>query len=74
MNDLKPCPFCGTNNLIDQYIRVITSEIYNAAFAECWNCEAHGPHVSITAKVPLQAAVNEAARKWNIREVEVDTL
>jgi Lar family restriction alleviation protein len=73
MTNLKPCPFCGTNNAIDQYIHVTTSEVDFVAYVECWQCEAQGPHVS-TLRSQDAVAVNEAARKWNIREPEVDTL
>lgn len=35
--DLKPCPFCGSTNLV-----VDSGDMYRW-YVECWDCEATGP-------------------------------
>lgn len=48
---LKPCPFCGSNN-----VQLVIQEA--SRWVECLNCETQGP---------LAKTKNWATRKWNRR-------
>lgn len=51
MNELKPCPFCGSHNLV---------EGYHSPFVICDDCGAFGPeHADMTH--------DEAVAAWNSR-------
>ena len=56
MTELKPCPFCGGNNISVKY-RSITE----AWKVFCYDCNAEGPDSSID---------NIAIEKWNTRPGE----
>lgn len=56
--ELKPCPFCGSDNTED--IRFMQVAATNRRYRRCGYCEAHGP-VGIG---------KEADRMWNQRPAE----
>lgn len=49
-NDLKPCPFCGSENLAEEASGSL--EIYGSTFQsawiECLDCGCEGPRLEIT--------------------------
>ena len=53
--DLKPCPFCGNENV------VITEDLHFGCSINCWNnqCDSSGP---------CRETLQEAIEKWNIRK------
>lgn len=63
MSDLKPCPFCGSNNL---------KPAYHSPYVICGDCKALGPGSS-------DITYDEAVEAWNTRmeqtcsNVSVDT-
>lgn len=52
MPELKPCPFCGSDN-----VGISTIED-RSHYGDCWACEAEGP---------WKATVAEAIEAWNTR-------
>lgn len=51
MNELTPCPFCGSDD--------VHTQRYNICYSvECFNCECLGPSGT---------TADEAAQKWNTR-------
>lgn len=69
MSDLKPCPFCGGENLSIGYIG-------QPAFAyavQCQDCNANGGDtggISTPSGIPLPNSWKEAISKWNTRPLE----
>ena len=51
MSDLKPCPFCGSDD-----IELLTRG--NHEWYECWPCRGNGPYKNTT---------NQAVEAWNQR-------
>ena len=68
MNDLKSCPFCGSNDItIDSYgvMEFWDRPDEQMAEVECNNC---GDSVTCTSKDTLNDSCSEGAiRKWNAR-------
>ena len=66
-NDLKPCPFCGGNDLIVESYGVLESvSDSQLAEVECQDCHAS---VSYTSYDPLNdSASNGAIERWNSRQ------
>lgn len=67
MMELKPCPFCGGNDIDLSFVRGYekgdkTQPIIGAG---CYSCGASGPTVSIPAH---NTGYEESAEKWNSRK------
>lgn len=59
MNNLKPCPFCGGNNLEDRYV-----------YIKCTDCGAEGPPVNNKCNDDHADFVDHerAIEHWNTRK------
>lgn len=57
MNELKPCPFCGSDNIFAHSIPNYTRN-WNWT-VRCNNCDYQGP---------IAASKEEAIEKWNDRK------
>ena len=58
-NDLKPCPFCGEDDLLD--IRWIVLANHNEYVVWCKNCSGQGPN---------DVSSDRAQEMWNLRRTE----
>ena len=65
MEQLKPCPFCGSHNVI---IRTRTKD----AWVECEACKSKGAFISFTQDDIETILQTEAVRAWNMREANAD--
>lgn len=59
MTELKPCPFCGSDDVI--CVAGLDDEYY----VECWDC---------SAKVESCNGMEDAVAGWNARAIDRDTL
>lgn len=61
---VRPCPFCGHNNVKYVYDNEDTDLL-----AKCANCDAHGPsvHFAWNSAVPEQEQKRQALNAWNSR-------
>ena len=58
MTELKPCPFCGSEDVICDMFE----DVY---FVECWDC---------CAKVESCKGLEDAIEGWNARAIDRDDL
>lgn len=58
MSELKPCPFCGS----DDVFRGMFEEVH---YVECWDC---------SAKVESYNGLEDAVAGWNARAIDRDEL
>lgn len=65
MEQLKPCPFCGSHNVI---IRTRTKD----AWVQCEDCKSKGAFISFTQEDIKTILQTEAVKAWNMREVNAD--
>lgn len=63
-NELKPCPFCGSNDVKD---RGKKKGRYREAFIQCHRCNARTGVIEGLAEEPYQKLKKEAAALWNRR-------
>lgn len=56
--ELKPCPFCGSYD-------VVMEETYTSGYARCRGCGVEGG---------MRDSCTEAAAAWNRRAIDVDAL
>jgi Lar family restriction alleviation protein len=68
MSNLKPCPFCGSTDLI-------TNNCSNNYYIECDNCGAFGPSSIDPAFSMMQREIRESITNdlWNNRAEVVAT-
>lgn len=63
--ELKPCPFCGSNQVALGYSGTV------AVVVGCQNCLAQGPIIRINKNLPAVQSVETAEREavigWNLR-------
>lgn len=59
MNELKPCPFCGSKHVHGEKVK---RDIYRV---ECWCCGA---------SVESVASIDKAIKWWNMRAIDKDEL
>ncbi|MBD2815944.1 Lar family restriction alleviation protein, partial [Xenorhabdus sp. Flor] len=62
---LKPCPFCGGDNLSFKYDFVLPDEEYDA-WITCYDCNASGS--TSEGSDTVEEAETEAIKLWNQRE------
>ena len=62
MSDLKPCPFCGSDDV----------QVYNSSFVECKNCWATGP--IFENPDDEDDGTDEAIDSWNDRPEKVEVV
>jgi Lar family restriction alleviation protein len=67
---LKPCPFCGTEEISPSLIYIDNGYGVRFMNASCGGCEAEGPPVRET--FDEAADRKKACRLWNTREVQKD--
>ena len=65
MEQLKPCPFCGSHNVI---IRTGTKD----AWVQCEDCKSKGAFIRLTQENILTILQTEAVKAWNMRKVNAD--
>ena len=58
MSELKPCPFCGSEDAICDMFE----DVY---FVECWDC---------CAKIETYNGIEDAVKTWNTRAIDRDEL
>ena len=58
MNELKPCPFCGSED-------VSCGRLEDIYYVECWDC---------SASVETYSGIDDALKKWNRRAIDRDEL
>lgn len=72
--DLKPCPFCGSNNLGEDTVvsaRESRGVYYLTCCIECLNCGAEGPNVEINDG-PSPVRYDMVRKAWNTRNRDED--
>jgi hypothetical protein len=67
---LKPCPFCGTQDIKKPYFNFDggNSSMYleRVCFIECAKCHMRGPFVAhVFDPIPTMEACREAAKLWD---------
>ncbi|PHM33312.1 Lar family restriction alleviation protein [Xenorhabdus innexi] len=63
-NELKPCPFCGSDNVGTEHHYDFADKDYEA-WVNCYNCDASGSHACWFDDVG--EAYTEAIKVWNQR-------
>ena len=66
MSDLKPCPFCGSENIdmdINHFIRRGA-----AFFMKCENCDSRGPWIYFDSFCEDKDKKNQCIEVWNERK------
>lgn len=63
MKDLKPCPFCGSNNV--KYIELYLND-KTVPLIKCLNCDTYGPR--------WNEAKEKAIMRWNNRSSDGERL
>lgn len=58
---LKPCPFCGGNNIVEEAIVDEAPEEFYVCWMWCEDCACEGPGADTT---------EQAAEKWNERKLD----
>lgn len=69
---LKPCPFCGSEN-----IKISAARVSSMVWAECERCNAYGPNGGVETEADWawgednnkNGAIPAAIRNWNDRVV-----
>lgn len=64
MEELKPCPFCGSN-IVEAVYEDPDPHGRHFAFVRCENCRADGPYGVGHSKV---GAIEDAEGEWNRRD------
>lgn len=65
MSELKPCPFCGSNDLREESSGLIEAyKHYQHCYIECISCGCEAGHVD------LEGDYQEVMEKWNNRSLE----
>ena len=66
MNELKPCPFCGSSNIDPDFSSGYAEGDFNkpCIAAGCWDCSACGPQILVPNG---EDGHKESIKAWNTR-------
>lgn len=64
MEELKPCPFCGSE-IVESVYEGLDPHGTHFAFVYCGHCKAYGPYGTGSS---MAAAIEDAKGKWNGRD------